>query len=790
MKKEHMKNLVELIRRYIGSEKKGVFFVKMLLWYAACTIVVFLLFGTVMSVSVQKNYREQIDQLNERAISQSVSACTTTLRNLYNYYYLEVLESPELTELLLAEKYLADSTMRFKKLRTMLVNYSDMVESCYVINLKNGFVLSTLDTYHSMEDFPDQDILHQLELIRNIPGEYELIPRKTTYEVRGTEYTKQYISIVLKKYQEGYLVVNLDYSAFANMVNYQDCALASRALLISNTGLILADSGESMFGASAEEEEFYIQLKDQNEKEGVFFIRLKDGRKKVRYCKDQLFGISYMILTDEYLFGNNALLFWMIFYAIIAVIINLIMIVVGTCFLYRPINRLNRMFLPDERETEFRTDEFKSLERIFSKMRSDTREYSHFKRKQMLKELLDGKTLQGTLLNKERDLAKEHLNGVLFICVNLYPNESEERTFEDFLMLKFYMGNILQYLLKEDFTMETVDYGNYITCIISRNVSGEMEEEKSGKDYETGREKRLIRALSSMQEKMGELFGVDITCSVGSVVNSLDDISESYEEALVAAFFQMTKEKNAILYNDGLAGTTGEQGYPDDIVKEILDGIKSGDKGKIRKEVFSFFTKLMSVSYHRAMKSALMLEMEIVRLEMKYDIFDEKVNMSFVEGLRGGGRLYKMKEACLEHCLSVAEICAERRDNNSNMSQIVERVKNLVEQKLTDHDLSVNSIAKEIYLSAGYVRIIFKEVTGDTLSNYIISRKLSEICRLLRETDWSVQQIADYMEFSSRSYLYTFFKNYMGMTPNQYRKEKNEDIIPVIPDGKGRDDLF
>lgn len=790
MKMEHMKNLRELIRQYFGTEKKGVFFVKMLLWYAACTIVVFLLFGTVMSVSVQKNYREQIDQLNERAISQSVSACTTTLRNLYNYYYLEVLESPELTELLLAEKYLADSTMRFKKLRTMLVNYSDMVESCYVINLKDGFVLSTLDTYHSMEDFPDQDILHQLELIRNIPGEYELIPRKTTYNVRGTEYTKQYISIVLKKYQEGYLVVNLDYNAFANMVNYQDCALASRALLISNTGLILADSGESMFGTSAEEEEFYIQLRNQNEKEGVFFIRLKDGRKKVRYCKDQLFGISYMILTDEYLFGNNALLFWMIFYAIIAVIINLIMIVVGTCFLYRPINRLNRMFLPDERETEFRTDEFKSLERIFSKMRSDTREYSHFKRKQMLKELLDGKTLQGALLNKERELAKEYLNGVFFICVNLYPNESEERTFEDFLMLKFDMGNILQYLLEEDFTMETVDYGNYITCIISRNVSGEMEEEKSGKDYESGREKRLIRALSNMQEKMGELFGVDITCSVGSVVNSLDDISESYEEALVAAFFQMTKEKNAILYNDGLAGTTGEQGYPDDIVKEILDGIKSGDKGKIRKEVFSFFTNLMSVSYHRAMKSALMLEMEIVRLEMKYDIFDEKVNMSFVEGLRGGGRLYKMKEACLEHCLSVAEICAERRDNNSNMSQIVERVKDLVEQKLTDRDLSVNSIAREIYLSAGYVRIIFKEVTGDTLSNYIISRKLSEICRLLRETDWSVQQIADHMEFSSRSYLYTFFKNYMGMTPNQYRKEKNEDIIPVIPDEKGQDDLF
>lgn len=808
MKKGFAAYLGKLCKEYLSNEKKGVFFTKMLLWYAVSTVVVFLVFGTVMSISIQRDYRNQISLLNERAISQSVSACTTTLRNLYNYYYLEVLESPDLIELLLAQEYSADLTMNYKRLRTMLVNYSDMVESCYVVNLKNGFVCSTLDTYQHIEDFSDRDILEWLELIQDMPGEYALVPRQAAYSVGGLEYTRRYISLILKKYKEGYLVVNLDYEAFADMVNYRDYGSSSRALLISSSGLVLADSGEERFGETVREEEFYLYMKEQKGKDGAFTVRLKDGRKNLLYCKDQTFGISYLILTDEPLLGGNALLFQMIFCAMGAVALNLLLIVIGTCFLYRPIGRLQRLFLTAAgKDAELRVDEFEAMERIFNRLWTDNREYSRSRRKQMLRELLDDRKIGGALFDKERELAKEQMDGVFFLCVNLYPNENEPWTPDDFLLMKFCMENILRELLEKDAVMETVDYGSYVTCVISRNASAEGPERFGGEkpmeavegpvgeepaedagspvgdNTGAGKENPILSALEEMQRKMEEFFGVDVTCSVGSVVGSLDDIAESYEEAMVAAFFQMTRERNAILYNGAGADTDGGgQSYPGDTVKEILDGIRTGDKGKIRREVSDFYAALMSASYHQAMKYILMLEMEIARLEMKYDVYKDKGDVNYLEGLRSGGRLYKMKESCLEHCLNVADICAERRDNNPNMVQIVEQVKELVEQKLTDRNLSVNSIGQEIYLSVGYVRTIFKEVTGQTLSGYIISRKLAMICRLLRETDWSVQRIADHMDFSSRSYLYTFFKNYMGMTPNQYRKEKDIEVMPVIPE--------
>lgn len=764
-----------LFKRSMYDEKRGVFFSKMLLWYTTCTIIVFLFFGTVMSVSVQKNYKGQIDWLNERAIAQSVSACTTTLRNLYNYYYLEIMESAELTELLLADEYSVDQAIRFNKLRDNLINYSDMVESCYVINLKDDFICSSLDTYRSAEDFPDQDILRHLEIVSDMPGEYALIPRTTTFVVRGIEYSKQYISLVLKKYPERYLVINLDYNAFADTVNYRNYDSDSQALLISNTGLVLADSKETLFGSSVEGEEIYTQLKERNEKEGFFSLKTEGGKKRILYCKNQLFGISYLILTDERLFGGNALLLQMILWALVSVAANLLLILFGTRILYRPIDRLLRMF-QEEPEAERPVDEFEVMGRIFNRMQIDTRKYSQSNRKQMLKELLEGRKIQKAVLIKEKEIAKEQLGRVFFLCVNMYPNEDKEQNQQnpgDLLLMKFSMENIFRELLENDAAVECVDYENYITCII--NMDAFKGEEETEEDLGVGMDKVVHRALQKMQEKMEEFFDVDVTCSVGSVVNSLDDIAESYEDAMVAAFFQMTKEKNAILYNE--VPEEALQEYPGETVKEILDGIRAGDKGKIRKEVSAFYSGLMSNSYHQAVKNILMLEMEITKLEIKYDIYGNKGNLDYMENLRNGGRLYQMRETCLAHCLDAAEACYERRENNPNMTQIVEQVKALVEQKLTDQELCINSIAQEIYLSAGYARAVFKEVTGQTLSNYIISRKLDMACRLLRETDWSVQQIADHMGFSSRSYLYTFFKNYMGMTPNQYRKKNWDDPV-------------
>ena len=49
--------------------------------------------------------------------------------------------------------------------------------------------------------------------------------------------------------------------------------------------------------------------------------------------------------------------------------------------------------------------------------------------------------------------------------------------------------------------------------------------------------------------------------------------------------------------------------------------------------------------------------------------------------------------------------------------------------------------------------------------------RIEKACELLRETDISVATVAKRVGFNSANYFYRVFKQWVGMTPTQYREE-------------------
>ena len=89
----------------------------------------------------------------------------------------------------------------------------------------------------------------------------------------------------------------------------------------------------------------------------------------------------------------------------------------------------------------------------------------------------------------------------------------------------------------------------------------------------------------------------------------------------------------------------------------------------------------------------------------------------------------------------------------------------------TNAQIGIDDVASAVGRSRSYITKQFRRKTGKSIAEYITGSKLQDAKRLLRYSDKSLAEIANYLCFSSQAYFQTVFKNETGMTPGEYRRK-------------------
>lgn len=85
--------------------------------------------------------------------------------------------------------------------------------------------------------------------------------------------------------------------------------------------------------------------------------------------------------------------------------------------------------------------------------------------------------------------------------------------------------------------------------------------------------------------------------------------------------------------------------------------------------------------------------------------------------------------------------------------------------------ITVNDLAKAIFVSPTHLSRIFKQETGISVSEYIRRRKIDMAKNYLQFTNYDLADISAMLSYSSQSHFIQHFHNEVGMTPKAYRKE-------------------
>lgn len=109
------------------------------------------------------------------------------------------------------------------------------------------------------------------------------------------------------------------------------------------------------------------------------------------------------------------------------------------------------------------------------------------------------------------------------------------------------------------------------------------------------------------------------------------------------------------------------------------------------------------------------------------------------------------------------------QDTNAKNLKIVDTAMEFIRSNL-HKDISVLDVADAVFLNSKYLNTVFKQVTGENISKYIIKCKLEKAVQLLKDPSVKIYEVCDQLGYSSQNYFRDIFTSHYGVSPSEFRK--------------------
>lgn len=570
-----------------------------------------------------------------------------------------------------------------------------------------------------------------------------------------------------------YLAVYLNPALFHRMTG--DIARLGELTVVDARGYVVVDPAGDRAGQSLSSHKLYRYL-SRGSQDGV--IRIGESDEVVLYSNSQFNSWSVLLSVPEdriYSYHTRLIQIYLSLCGL-GLLVGAFMIYVQTRRLYKPISELVRDAgggaVPGKvtDEWQFIRSQIERKDKLLDDLSAQHRLNV---RESFFLELLYGQyvSMSEEWLNrkmKENGFSPSRLYAVMLVEAERVEESGRFKKDEKALVslaISSICKDVLASLDLNGFIIQEMQTGRVILLLQSNEVP-EGEPAVSVHD----------RLAESIRGAVRSYLKFPVSVGIGGYRHGADGLRISYNEAVEALQYRLIGGGDTIRrFNDRVRDEEGRPPYPAEIEKRILGSLREGKHEDMLRH-FDHFVHYTIDHVHDGDTIYLYYHMLYTSMSQYYIHQSENTRERFVrlrafQAINGCGTIQELKSFFVDTLFPLLLQMAEEEQRSAG-GGVVESALAWIPDHLHE-DLSLQAISETFRVSPSYFSRLFAKHTGTTFLEYISGLRIETAKRKLAESEAPVQVIAREAGYTEQTFR-RVFKQVTGQTPTQYRESRKK----------------
>jgi two-component system response regulator YesN len=274
----------------------------------------------------------------------------------------------------------------------------------------------------------------------------------------------------------------------------------------------------------------------------------------------------------------------------------------------------------------------------------------------------------------------------------------------------------------------------------------------------------------------------DITIGIGSIKEQIEEVKDSYSEAITALQFKAVLGENQVIYYKDL-DIINSKGNPLPILQEnAMDQLQFLIKAGLHEQVIAYIDSLYENigKYSNIGEHAFTIHIRIQTSRMISVLFYMVTSMDIKIDDIGYYQEDFFKEVAsitnIPQAKALVVTLAQKLTKNINsiklhmVNDYMEDISSYIQDNMSDYGLTLNKIASHFYMNPSYLSRIFKQKKGISFKDYLNKIRMEKALEYVRNTELKAYEIGEKVGIPDANYFSTSFKKYIGMSMTEYKK--------------------